>query len=112
MYKWIENLKVGDFVFVSCRLGRSLKKVEKITPKGYIKVGGILFNKDGLERGGDIWNKYSISEATPEKIKSFQEKLIINKAIKIMRAKSEITLEQAYKIIELLDHPTEKGGGE
>jgi hypothetical protein len=112
MYEWIENLKVGDFVVVSCRLGRSLKKVEKITPKGYIKVGNTLFNKDGSERGGDIWNKYFISEATPEKIKSFQEKLIINKAIKIMRAKTEITLEQAYKIIELLDHPTEKGGVE
>jgi hypothetical protein len=87
-----------------------LKKVEKITPKGYIKVGGILFNKDGSERGGDVWNKYFISEATPERIKEFQEKLIINKAIKIMRAKTEITLEQAYKIIELLDHPNEKGG--
>ena len=110
MYEWIENLKVGDFVFVCCRLGQSLKKVEKITPKGYIKVGNSLFNKHGSERGGDVWNKRFISEATPEKIKSFQERLIINKAIKIMRAKSEITLEQAYKIIELLDHPTENGG--
>lgn len=109
MYKWIESLKVGDLVFVRCRHGQSLKKVEKITPKGYIKVGGTLFDKSGTERGGDIWNKEFLSEATPEKIKSFQEKLIINKAIKIMRSKAEITLEQAYKIIELLDHPTEKG---
>lgn len=110
MYKWIENLKVGDLVFVRYRLGQSLKKVEKITPKGYIKVGGTLFDKSGTECGGNIWNKEFISEATPEKIKSFQEKLIINKAIKIMRSKAEITLEQAYKIIELFDHPTEKGG--
>ena len=112
MYEWIENLKVGDLVFVSCRLGKSLKKVEKITPKGYIKVGATLFNKDGSERGGDIWNKYFISEATPENVKKFQEKLIINKALRIMREKRVITLEQAYKIIELLDHPTEKGGAE
>lgn len=110
MYEWIESLKVGDFVFVGCRLGKSLKKVEKITPKGYIKIGSTLFNKDGSERGGDIWNKHFISEATPEKIKSFQEKQIIKRAIQIMRSKSEINLEQAHKIIKLLDHPTEKGG--
>jgi hypothetical protein len=110
MKNWIENLKVGDYVFVRCRLGQSLEKVEKITPKGYIKVRTTLFNKDGSERGGDVWNKYFISEATPERIKVFQEKQIINKAISIMRSKTEITLEQANKIIELLDHPTEKGG--
>jgi hypothetical protein len=110
MYEWIEKLKVGDLVFVSCRLGKSLEKVEKITPKGYIKVGATLFNKDGSERGGDIWNKYHISEATPERVKMFQERKTINRALQIMRSKSEITLEQAHKIIELLDHPTEKGG--
>ena len=38
MSNWIENLKVGDYVFVSWRMGTSLRKVEKITPKGNIKV--------------------------------------------------------------------------
>ena len=112
MYKWIENLKVGDLVFVRSRLGISLKTVEKITPKGFIKVGSTLFNKDGRERGGDVWNKYFISEATPERIKEFQESRTIKRALQIMRSKSDITLEQAHKIIELLDHPTEKGGAE
>lgn len=51
MKNWTENLKVGDYVFMSWRSGTSLRKVEKITPKGNIKVDGILFNKDGSERG-------------------------------------------------------------
>ena len=52
MKNWIENLKVGDYVFVSWRMGTSLRKVEAITPKGNIKVNGMIFNKNGSERGG------------------------------------------------------------
>lgn len=110
MNNWIENLKVGDYVFVSWRMGTSLRKVEKITSKGNIKVNGILFNKNGAERGGDVWSKYYLNEATPEAIKSFHEELTIKKAIKLMREIKSITIEQANKIIELLAHPTEKGG--
>lgn len=110
MKNWIENLKVGDLVFVNWRMGTSLRKVEKITPKGNIKVNGIMFNKNGFERGGDVWSKCYLSEATPEEIKSFQEEITIKNAIKLMRGIKTITLEQANKIIELLDHPTEKGG--
>lgn len=112
MSDWIENLKVGDYVFVSWRMGTSLRKVQKITPKGNIKVNGIMFNKNGSERGGDVWSNRYLSEATPEAIKSFRDEITIKKAIKLMREIKTITLEQANKIIELLDHPTEKGGVE
>ena len=112
MNNWLENLKVGDYVFVSWSMGTSLRKVEKITPKGNIKVNGIILNKNGSERGGDVWSKCYLSEATPEAIKSFQEEITIKKAIKLMREIKSITIEQANKIIELLDHPTEKGGVE
>ena len=110
MKNWIENLKVGDYVFVSWRMETSLRRVEKITPKGNIKVNGIMFNKNGSERGGDVWSKCYLSEATPEAIKLFQEEITIKKAIKLMREIKSLTIEQANKIIELLDHPTEKGG--
>ena len=110
MKDWIENLKVGDLVFVSWRMGTYLRKVEKITPKGNIQVNGIMFNKNGSERGGDVWSKCYLSEATPEAIKSFQEEITIKKAIKLMREIKTITLEQANKVIELFAHPTEKGG--
>ena len=110
MSNWIENLKVGDYVFVSWRMGTSLRKVEAITQKGNIKVNGMIFNKNGSERGGDVWSKCYLNEVTPEAIKSFREELTIKKAIKLMREIKSITIEQANKIIELLDHPTEKGG--
>ena len=112
MKNWIENLKVGDYVFVSWRMGTSLRKVEKITPKGSIKVNGIMFNKNGCERGGDVGGKCYLSEATPEEIKSFQEETTVRNAIKLMREIKTITFEQANKIIELLDHSTEKGDEE
>ena len=103
MYDWIKNLKVGDLVFVNYRFGTYLRKVEKITPKGNIKVNGVLFNSSGHERGGDIWNKGCLSEATPEAIKSFREKQIIKHAITLMRETKKITLEQAEKIIKVLE---------
>lgn len=105
MSDWIENLKVGDYVFLSWRMGTSLRKVEKITPKGNIKVNGIMFNKNGSERGGDVWSKCYLHKATPEAIKSFQDEITIKKAIKLMREIKTITIEQANKIIELLGTP-------
>jgi hypothetical protein len=45
-----ENLKVGDSVFINSRWGRSLYQVEKITPKGFIKVAGELYTKEGFQR--------------------------------------------------------------
>ena len=103
MYDWIKNLKVGDKVFVCWRMGRSLRTVEKITPKGYIKVGGSLYNTDGSERNSDIWSRCYLSEATPEEIRLFAEQATIKRAIKLMQETKEITLEQASKIIDLLE---------
>lgn len=105
MYEWIKNLKVGDKVFVNWRMGKSLRTVDKITPKGYIKVGGSLYNTDGSERNSDVWSRCRLSEATPEEINLFAEKLTIKKAMGLMRSIKEITLEQANKIIELLETP-------
>lgn len=105
MKEWIKNLKLGDEVFVCWRMGKSLRTVEKITPKGNIKVGGILFNTDGSERGGDIWSRSFLAEATPESIKSFCEELTIKKAKKLMKSTKEITLGQANKIINILEPP-------
>ena len=109
MAEWIEKLKVGDEVFVNWRMGKGLKKVEKITPKGYIKVGGSLYNTNGSERNSDIWSRCYLSEATPEAIKLFREHLTIKRARQLMQSTKEITLEQANKIIELLEPPKERG---
>lgn len=110
MGNWIEKLKVGDEVFVNYRFGCSLHAVQKITPAGNIKVNGLIFNANGQERGGDVWNKSFLSKATPEEIKSFRELLTIKKAIKLMRETKTITLEQAETIIDLLSERREMEG--
>lgn len=107
MSDWIKNLKVGDYVFVFWRGGRALRKVEKITPAGNIKVNGILFNDNGTERGGYTWSRSYLAEATQEEITSFREELTIKKAIRLMHETKEITLEKALKIIEILGDKAE-----
>ena len=97
-----ENLKAGDKVFVwytgSCRLD----VVEKITPKGFIKVSGSLFTKDGLERGGSGWYHTSIEPATEEKIAEYNRERFIRATIKRMREIPKISYEQAVQINEIL----------
>lgn len=110
MNDWLKNLKVGDKVIVSWITGCAVKTVEKITPAGNIKVGGIMFNSNGSERGGDAWSKSYLHEATPEVIEGIRNEAIIKKAIILMRKTSNITLEQAEKIIDLLANSTDKGG--
>lgn len=73
-----------------------------------IKVNGSIYNKNGTERNSDMWSRCFLSEVTPEKIKSFCEKSTIKKATKLMRETKSVTLEQAMKIIDLLDHAGEK----
>lgn len=112
MNDWLKNLKVGDKVIVSCRMGDVIRTVEKITPAGNIKVNGTLFNSNGLERGGDTWNMTYLHEATPEAVQKVTNKNIIQKAINLMRNTTKITPEQAKAIIAVLNHPTEKGSVE
>lgn len=102
MANWIDNLQVGDKVFIELRYGRSLRTVEKITSAGNIKVNGIWFNSNGREKGGDTWNKCYLAEATEEEIIGFQQKVVIKKALRLMKETKQISYEQAIKIIQFL----------
>lgn len=102
MSNFTENLKKGDLVIVAYRNGERICEVEKITPSGLIKVDGTLFYKSGCERGGDVWNRYYLREATPQAIQIIKESATIQKAFKLMRNVSKITLNQANQIIEIL----------
>ena len=44
------EFKVGDKVLLTSYSGRKISVVEKITPKGFIKVDGMLFYHNGKER--------------------------------------------------------------
>lgn len=102
MNEWIKNLKVGDLVVVSSRTFAAVRKVEKITPSGLIKVNGILYNNNGCERGGDICSRNYLREATPELIDEIRIKSTIRKAYNLMQSAKNITFEQATEIIKIL----------
>lgn len=97
-----ENLKVGDIVFVTGRFGRSLHQVEKITPKGFIKVAGTLYTKDGYQRGSDGWTFTSIHPASAEEIEQFKKEKFIAAVVRKLHSVSELQYEQAVEINNLL----------
>lgn len=97
-----ENLKAGDFVFITGRFKRSLKQVEKITPKGFIKVDGSLYNKDGLIRGGDGWNFTRIIPASDEEIAQFRKEAFIADVVQKLRSVTNLQYEQAVAINRIL----------
>ena len=97
-----ENLKVGDSVFVCGRFGRSLNQLEKITPKGFIKVAGTLYTKEGFQRGSDGWDFTSIHPASAEEIEEFRKLKFVADVIKKLRFVSELQYEQAVAINRIL----------
>ena len=67
------NVKVGDEVIESNRFGyRHIYTVEAITPKGFIKVNGHLYYKNGLQRGSDEWHENTIYAVTPEEAQAIK----------------------------------------
>ena len=102
MSEWIKNLKVGDMVIISTRMGESIGRVDRITKAGNIGVGSSLFRPDGIERGCDTWNIRVLREATPEAVNRIKRADTIKKAYNLMRNATGINFEQATKIIEIL----------
>lgn len=96
-----ENLKVGDNVFVNNAYGLALRKVEKITPKGFIKVDGNLYTKDGVMRGSG-WNWSAIRPASDEEIAEFRKKKFVADVVQKLRSVSNLQYEQAVAINKIL----------
>lgn len=97
-----ENLKVGDFVFVNGRFRRSLHQVEKITPKGFIKVNGSLYTKRGWVRGGDSFAFATIQPASAEEIEQFRKEKLVADVIEKMHSVTELSYEKAVAINGIL----------
>ena len=97
------DLKVGDKVIVMSRCGKSINTVERITPKGAIRVGGTLYHQDGYQKGGDSWNITSIKKATEEDIREIKEKTYIAKTLRAMHECRELTYENAVEIMKILE---------
>ena len=102
------EVKKGDKVFVSSCYRTEVKEVEDITPKGFIKVMGVLFNpQTGRERTSDPYNFRIISPATPEELERFMKAKFIRKVCALMRDDNYIinhmTYNKAVRILNILE---------
>lgn len=99
----LKDLKVGDKVIVSSHLGGEfVSVVEKITPKGFLKVGGSLFYQNGIERTTG-WHSSHIRVATENDIKKLEQRYFIKFVLEKMHHWKDLDYEQAKEINELLE---------
>ena len=102
--KEYESIKVGDLIFVHGGFGKCLSGIDKITPKGFIRVGEVLYDKHGYQKGGDIWHKTSLSIAAPDEVKKYREALFV-RDVRVKLAKltaNDISYEMAVSLNNLL----------
>lgn len=98
-----ENLKPGDKVFILGRHLLELDEVEKITPSGLIRVDGVLYRKDGSQRGGvDPWYRTFIKPASTEEIEQFQKEQFVSAVIRKLQSIKSLSYEQAVAVHNLL----------
>lgn len=99
------NVKAGDKVELFYDRGNASKVVivEDVTPKGFIKVSGMMFNPNGWQRGGDRWYRCYIKEITDERIEELKHEIFVQKIINKCRKINKLTYEQAVKINEVLN---------
>lgn len=105
--KELKDLISGDYILVSSFNydGFKLCKVEKITPKGFIKADGTLFDPIyGKERQSDIWRCRYCQVPTQEEISGI---LYVGKVKKLkaqIKTQLDFTdnIDVLEKIIEIL----------
>lgn len=99
----LSNAKVGDKVIICGRFNdESVGVIEKITPKGYLKVGGCLYYKNGSERSTG-WNTSHIKLATDEEIEKIEKRSFCRKVLNKLHALKDISYEQAILIENIFE---------
>lgn len=97
---WLKNLKAGDYVFISSRMGKKLTTVQRITATGRIVVYNIQFI-NGANRSNK-WDVIVLEEATDEAVKNYKE-MKFTRAVKFAMGSAKITYAQAKEINEILN---------
>lgn len=106
--KWLSELKEGDKVVINswCFPYNSYMEevVQKITPKGFIKVNDILFKPNsGYSRSGESRLLNPNDNDTKEKLENYKKSSFIRSVLKKMCNVGDLTFEQAVKINEILN---------
>lgn len=108
MMSHCENLKPGDKVFIYGRNLKEVAEVEKITPSGFIKVDGVLYRKDGSQRGcSDPWYRTRIRPASDVEIEQLQKERFVSEVRSKLWHIESLSYEQAVAVYGIL---FEKGG--
>ena len=115
---WLKELKKDDLVFVRGFYGQTnLYSIEKITPKGNIRVGGGLYDPEtGLRKTSDVFDFSKLEEATPEKVQKFRQNNMIKDTLTILAnlQVKDITYEQFLQLRKILniENSNEETGNE
>lgn len=98
----LRNAKVGDKVIISSRFNdNQIGVIEKITPKGFLKVGNALFYTDGRERASG-WYRAHIKLATQEEVEKIQQRIFCKKVLRQLHQLNEITYDKAVSFAIIL----------
>ena len=109
--KWLSQLKEGDMVVLhSWSAGYSCyieETVQKVTPKGFIKVNGSLFNpNDGMARSRGSWSGSCLmdanDESVKEQVKKYRMECYVGRVLRKIRNIPDLTYEQAIEIDRIL----------
>lgn len=99
------NVKVGDkVIFYDGAHREYIRTVEKVTPKGFIKVSDKLFTSDGRERTSASWWVAHITKCTPEdETRILREQFVLKTLAKMHNCKN-ISYGQAVAIKDILEN--------
>lgn len=103
--EFLKKLKSGDTVIVHTShlfyKSDRVTTVQKITPKGFIKVNDVLYNPDtGVARGD--WDQMLL-EATPAAVQEIKERVYVKNAIEKIHNINKLTYKQAVDIMAIIE---------
>lgn len=100
-------MKAGDeaTVFLGSRI-RGIYRVDKVTPTGLVKIGDVVFNKDGSRRGDNSWLSESIAPTTQE----HRDELIRRRRVSEIEKTdfNKLTLDELSRIIDVIHESESK----
>jgi len=98
---WMKSLKVGDEVVLSCFSTKVVCSVDEITKDGLLKINGWHFDRNGTGNATNEKLPVFILKITDEAIEEMRQKEAISKARFLLNKTSNLTYDQAVKVIEM-----------
>lgn len=105
----LENVKVGELLYVSNGCSEGIEKVERTTDTLVITKLHRFSKKNGTTRGGDLWSRWIARPATNEDLAKQQHKILVRRCEDIgFRRLSDAQLEAILSVVkgdcEVTDH--------